>query len=175
LLQALFQSILATGVSFFLQPDREQVEAIYADGRFWPEPLIQINPSYKRGSSLDELVAGGALDRGVSDIFLSEGAPLSLYKHQQEAIALAAAGESYVVTTGTGSGKSLCFFIPIVSAVHQERRKGGAPRTRAIIIYPMNALANSPLEELDKFVANVPGARPITFARYAGQEDIDAS
>lgn len=168
-----YRKFATSFTTIYAEDIREQVEAIYADGRFWPEPLIQINPSYKRGSSLGELVAGGALDRGVSEIFLSEGAPLSLYKHQQEAIALAAAGESYVVTTGTGSGKSLCFFIPIVSAVLQERRKGGAPRTRAIIIYPMNALANSQLEELDKFVANVPGARPITFARYTGQEDTE--
>ena len=35
----------------------------------------------------------------------------------------------------------------------------------------MNALANSQQEELDKFIGNVPGARPVTFARYTGQED----
>ncbi len=37
----------------------------------------------------------------------------------------------------------------------------------------MNALANSQLEELDKFVKNVPGEKPVTFARYTGQEDIE--
>ncbi|MGK4455799.1 DEAD/DEAH box helicase, partial [Klebsiella pneumoniae] len=36
-----------------------------------------------------------------------------------------------------------------------------------------NALANSQLEELDKFVANVAGERPVTFARYTGQEDAE--
>ncbi len=159
--------------TIYAEDIREQVEAIYADGRFWPEPLIQINPSYKQGMSLEALVAGKVLDPRVTEIFRSEGAPLSLYKHQQEAAVLAAAGESFVVTTGTGSGKSLCFFIPIVSAVLAEKRKGSAPRTRAIIIYPMNALANSQLEELDKFVGNVPGEKPITFARYTGQEDTE--
>jgi ATP-dependent helicase YprA (DUF1998 family) len=150
---------------------RQQVEKIYAEGRFWPDPLLQINPSYKRGANVEALVAAGALDSRTAEIFRADGAPLSLYKHQEQAIALASQGESYVVTTGTGSGKSLCFFIPIVSAVLAEKRPSAAKRTRAIIIYPMNALANSQLEELDKFVANVQGDRPVTFARYTGQED----
>jgi hypothetical protein len=152
---------------------RRQVEAIYAEGRFWPEPLIQINPSYKRGANLSSLIEGGALEPRTADIFKADGAPLSLYKHQEQAIALALQGESYVVTTGTGSGKSLCFFIPIVNAVIAEKRTRATPRTRAIIIYPMNALANSQLEELDKFVKNVLGEKPITFARYTGQEDTE--
>ncbi len=150
---------------------RAQVEAIYAQGRFWPDPLLQINPSYKRGANIETLIAGRALDPRTAEIFRADGGPLNLYKHQEQAIALASQGESYVVTTGTGSGKSLCFFIPIVSAVLEEKRGSAARRTRAIIIYPMNALANSQLEELDKFVANVRGERPVTFARYTGQED----
>src|SRR5688572_14793581 len=84
---------------------REQVEAIYAQGRFWPDPLIQINPSYKRGANLETLIEAGALDPRTAEIFRADGAPLSLYKHQEQAIALASQGESYVVTTGTGSGK----------------------------------------------------------------------
>lgn len=150
---------------------RAQVEAIYAQGRFWPDPLIQINPSYKRGANIEALIAGGALDPRTAEIFRADGAPLNLYKHQEQAIALASQGESYVVTTGTGSGKSLCFFIPIVSAVLAEKRRNVANRTRAIVIYLMNALANSQLEELDKFVANIEGERPVTFERYTGQED----
>ena len=149
---------------------REQVEAIYAQERYWPEPLIQINPSYRQTTDITQLVAEDVLDPGCAEIFQAKGAPLSLYKHQEQAIALASEGESFVVTTGTGSGKSLCFFIPIVNHVLKARRAGGPPRTHAIIIYPMNALANSQFEELDKFVGNVPGQRPVTFARYTGQE-----
>jgi ATP-dependent helicase YprA (DUF1998 family) len=110
---------------------RQQVEAIYAEGRFWPEPLIQINPSYKRGANLASLISGGALDPRTADIFRADGAPLSLYKHQEQAIALASQGESYVVTTGTGSGKSLCFFIPIVNAVLAEKSKQRRGRGRS--------------------------------------------
>ncbi|MBK9968588.1 MAG: DEAD/DEAH box helicase, partial [Holophagales bacterium] len=102
-----------------------------------------------------------------------KGEPLSLYAHQEQAIALASSGETFVVTTGTGSGKSLCFFIPIVSAILAEKKRDPRRRTRAIIIYPMNALANSQLEELEKYLKNVPAPAPITFARYTGQESDD--
>lgn len=164
----------ATSFTTIYAPDiRSQVEAIYADARYWPEPLIQINPSYKRSTTIQSLVDEGALDPVCAEIFQLNGTPLTLYKHQEQAVALAAVGESYVVTTGTGSGKSLCFFIPIVQRVIADRRRSGYARTRAIIIYPMNALANSQLEELGKFVSNVAGAPPITFARYTGQEDAE--
>ena len=79
------------------------------------------------------------------------GQPLSLYKHEEQAVALAAEGASFVVTTGTASGKSLCFFIPIVSHVLAARRANAQRRTQAVVVYPMNALANSQMEELSKF------------------------
>ena len=162
----------ATSFTTVHAPDiREQVEDIYAGNRYWPEPLIQINPSYKRSTDVGTLVADGVLDPGCADIFRANGEPLSLYKHQEQAIALAAEGESFVVTTGTGSGKSLCFFIPIVNHVLAARETSAKRRTHAIVVYPMNALANSQMDELTKFIDQVPGERPITFDRYTGQED----
>ena len=164
----------ATSFTTIHAPDiSEQVAAIYAEDRYWPEPLIQINPSYKRPTDVGTLVANGVLHPGCVDIFRANGQPLSLYTHQEQAIALATEGESFVVTTGTGSGKSLCFFIPIVSHVLAARRTNAQRRTQAIVVYPMNALANSQMEELSKFIDQVPGDRPITFARYTGQEDMD--
>src|SRR5260370_559491 len=80
---------------------REQIEAIYAQQRYWPEPLIQINPSYKRSTDVQTLVENGVLNPGCAGIFRANGQPLSLYKHQEQAVALGAAGESFVVTTGT--------------------------------------------------------------------------
>ena len=162
----------ATSFTTIHAPDiREQVEAIYNKGRYWPEPLIQINPSYRQSTNIAALVASGVLDPGCADIFRAKGGPLSLYKHQEQAVALAAERESFVVTTGTGSGKSLCFFVPIVSHVLAARRKSAQRRTRAIVVYPMNALANSQMDELRKFIDQAPRDRPITFARYTGQED----
>ena len=164
----------ATSFTTIHAPDiREQVAAIYSEQRYWPEPLIQINPSYRRSTDIGTLAANGTLDPGCAEVFRADGQPLSLYTHQQQAVALAADGESFVVTTGTGSGKSLCFFIPIVSHVLEARRTSTERRTRAIVVYPMNALANSQMEELEKFIGQAPGERPITFARYTGQEDAD--
>jgi ATP-dependent helicase YprA (DUF1998 family) len=48
----------------------------------------------------------------------------------------------------TVSGKSLCYFVPIADAVLKAKRAGGGTQTRALVIYPMNALANSQQEEL---------------------------
>lgn len=140
-----------------------QVAAAYESGRFWPDPLIQINPRYKSGCTVQQLVEGATLHAKCAQIF-----PIELYQHQEYAVGLAAKGASYVVTTGTGSGKSLCFFIPIVDAVLKAKEEDPKPRTRAVVIYPMNALANSQQEELKKFLGNLPDT--ITFARYTGQE-----
>ena len=57
--------------------------------------------------------------------------------------------------------------------VLRERAAGDKqPRVRAIVIYPMNALANSQREELTRFLqlGYPAGAEPVTFARYTGQE-----
>src|SRR5690606_6601235 len=131
---------------------REQVKRIYDEQRYWPEPLIQINPNYRRVTTIKALVEQQVLDPICAEMFQFNGVPLELYEHQKQAIGLAGDGASYVVTTGTGSGKSLCFFIPIVHRILTEKRKDPTARTRAIIIYPMNALANSQLEEIKKFI-----------------------
>ncbi|MFX1715551.1 DEAD/DEAH box helicase [Paraburkholderia sp. A1RO-5L] len=155
---------------------RNYVNEQYASQRYWPEPLIQINPNFKSGGTVEELVAAGQLSADCADIFRlgksasSAGVSLPLHKHQAEAISLAAAGESYVLTTGTGSGKSLSYFIPIVDACLKAKAADPAPKTRAIVIYPMNALANSQLEELKKFLGSNPAERAVTFGRYTGQE-----
>jgi Lhr-like helicase/very-short-patch-repair endonuclease len=153
------------------------VTRAYDSQKYWPEPLIQVNPNFKPGATVQELVEAGQLHSQCAAIFrlgkseYSIGARLPLHVHQQEAVSLAAAGESYVMTTGTGSGKSLAYFIPIVDACLKAKQANAAPRTRAIVIYPMNALANSQLEELKKFLGSEPGQRPVTFGRYTGQED----
>ncbi|HET6378716.1 MAG TPA: DEAD/DEAH box helicase [Methylocella sp.] len=151
---------------------RRQVEGIYASNRFWPDPLIGINPHFERGTSVADLIADGSLHPETAKVFRVEGQPITLHRHQAQAIAKATRRQSFVVTTGTGSGKSLCFFVPIIDAAIRARAAGEAARTRAIVIYPMNALANSQLKELEKFIdqSGLPLALRPTFARYTGQE-----
>lgn len=155
---------------------QQEVERQYQDGRYWPEPLVQINPNYQRKGTVQSLAAEGMLHPTCADVFQvgksgGNPQPLHLYAHQLQALAKGQAGQSYVVTTGTGSGKSLSFFIPIIDRIIKAKTEGGKQRTRAIVIYPMNALANSQLEELDKFLYGYgAGERPFTVARYTGQE-----
>jgi ATP-dependent helicase YprA (DUF1998 family) len=113
---------------------RAQVEEIYASNRFWPEPLISINPHFEQGASVDELAAGGTLHADTARVFRVDGQGIRFHRHQAQAIAKAARRQSFAVTTGTGSGKSLCFFVPIVNAAIRARIAGEAPRTRAIVI-----------------------------------------
>ena len=167
-----FTRILADDIRAYV--DRE-----YSSQRYWPEPLIQVNPNFKLGHTIEELVATGTLHPECARIFRqgksasSAGNSLRLFRHQEEALALAAAHESYVLTTGTGSGKSLAYFIPIVDATLRAKALDPTPRTRAIVIYPMNALANSQLEELGKFLGDYGEHPPVTFGRYTGQESQD--
>ncbi|MBV9203451.1 MAG: DEAD/DEAH box helicase [Alphaproteobacteria bacterium] len=157
-------------------PDiREQVEQIYASRRFWPEPLITVNPHFEQGSSVEALVRNGSLHPDVARVFRVDGQSITLYRHQTQAVAKALARQSFAVTTGTGSGKSLCFFIPIIDAAIRGRAAGEERRTRAIVIYPMNALANSQREELNKFLdqSGLPENLRPTFARYTGQESAE--
>ncbi len=157
---------------------RGEVDAGYTERRFWPAPLLQINPYYyKDGGALAELVGEPGLHPEVPDIFVDADAgptepdrSLKLHCHQAQAIEIALSDKNYVVTTGTGSGKSLCFFIPIVDVSLKAKRIAPAPKTRAIVIYPMNALANSQMEELRKFLGD---DGPVSFARYTGQEGSD--
>ena len=156
-----------------------KVDTAYAAGRFWPAPLIQLNPNFEPGGYIDELVSDGTLDAECAKIFRLKkkddtvGKRLLLHRHQADAIAIAKRRESYVLTTGTGSGKSLAYFIPIIDDVIRRRRTGDGPKgITAIVVYPMNALCNSQREELERFLrlGYGEGREPVTFARYTGQE-----
>ena len=156
-----------------------KVDAEYDAGRFWPAPLIQLNPNFEPGGYVDDLVADGALDAECAKIFRLKhptdrfGKRLRLHRHQTDAIEIAQRGESYVLTTGTGSGKSLAYFIPIVDDVLRAKRARGASKgITAIVVYPMNALCNSQREELERYLrlGYGEGRELVTFARYTGQE-----
>ena len=150
---------------------RAKVDEELQNGLLWPDPLLQLNPSFEPGTPIDELIASGILDHRCRTIFSlpkpgAEPGALRLHAHQSDAIRAAAAAECYVVTTGTGSGKSLAYIIPIVNYVLQA---GSGSGIRAIVVYPMNALANSQLLELGKFLDRE-GGPAVTFKRYTGQE-----
>jgi len=141
------------------------------ESHLWPEPLIQLNPSYAYGADVDELEKQGLILPETARIFRTpDDKPFRLYKHQEEAIRKAITKESFVVTSGTGSGKSLCYFLPIIdSLVRLANQNTGV---KALIVYPMNALVNSQFQSLENLMTNYErrtGEKfPVTFAKYTG-------
>jgi ATP-dependent helicase YprA (DUF1998 family) len=156
---------------------REHVAERMARGYQWPDPWLSLNPNFASGGTVTDLIAEGLLQPECARIFRlkddnSDGPVLRLHQHQREAIEAARTGGSYVLTTGTGSGKSLAYIIPIVDRVLAAKSAGTyRPGIKAIVVYPMNALANSQLRELEKFLKiGYPQGPPVTFDRYTGQE-----
>ncbi|BCL80057.1 RNA helicase [Ktedonobacteria bacterium brp13] len=146
---------------------------LFQHGALWPEPLIQLNPLFAQGETIETLIQEQILHPDCARIFRRnksdaqpQGEPLFLHKHQEEAIRIANQGHSYVLTTGTGSGKSLAYIIPIVNYVLQHPEQRGI---KAIVVYPMNALANSQQNELDKYLRDS-FAGKVRSRRYTGQE-----
>lgn len=143
---------------------REFVDARLHDGELWPDAVLQLNPAFESGRTLSELANQRVITPGTAHFF---GPALRLHRHQEEALAIAQRGESYIVSTGTGSGKSLTYLVPIVDAIMRDRPKRHS--VRAIIVYPMNALINSQIEALRRFKdQNWPDV-PIRFDQYTGQ------
>lgn len=153
----------------------ERVDGALDAGELWPDPLLQLNPSFDSGGTIEALCDAGTLLPLNARIFRRDksekdhtGKPLTLHFHQREAILKAKEDRSYVLTSGTGSGKSLTYIIPIVDHV---LRRGTGKGVQAIVVYPMNALANSQDEELKKFLEHgFPDGPPVRWKRYTGQE-----
>lgn len=131
-------------------------------------PLLEATAAYTPGLPLRELIREGVLAREFVSL-ASDSLPLDrpLYQHQEEAIRKVVAGRNVVVTTGTGSGKTESFLIPILNHLVKERAAGTlGPGVRALLLYPMNALANDQVKRLRNLLA---GQRDITFGRYTGE------
>ncbi len=136
-------------------------------GKLWPEPLIQFNPSYQKGNGIASLVSEKKLHPAFLDFL-----PYDLHRHQSEAIEKGVREESFIVTSGTGSGKSLTY----LSSIFNYILTNGANQSgvQAIIVYPMNALINSQDEEIKKYASAYKEKTqtnfPITHRKYTGQE-----
>lgn len=143
---------------------KEEVAQAFNGEGFIPEPLIQFNPAFKKGKNINQLTQ----DLGLSPQLLKVFKGYNLFQHQVEAIAEGAQEKGFIVTSGTGSGKSLTYIASIFNYLFNK------PKTKkgitAILVYPMNALINSQEQELEKFEENFGEGFPITFKKYTGQE-----
>ena len=105
-------------------------------------PYLEGAQPYQTGSTLEQLIDEGVLHPGTAKMF-SPTRPL--YKHQEEAIrATVGKNENIVVATGTGSGKTECFLIPMMDHL----LKHSLPGMQTLILYPMNALVNDQVKRL---------------------------
>lgn len=133
-------------------------------------PLLEVTPPYAPGASLADLIDDGTLHRDFS-LLDSEALPMTrpLYQHQETAIRKVVGGRNLVVSTGTGSGKTESFLVPILNSLIDERANGTlGPGVRALLLYPMNALANDQLKRLRALLKGMPD---ITFGRYTGETE----
>jgi len=140
------------------------VQDMLGRGELWPDAVLQLNPAYEPSSTLADLASDGIIGKDTARFF---GPKIRLHRHQAEAITAARKNEPYLVSTGTGSGKSLTYLVPIVD--HVLNNNPADHSVRALIVYPMNALINSQLKALQDFKKNWPEC-PLTFARYTSQD-----
>ena len=144
-------------------------------------PLLEIKDVFKTGHSISELIDQGTL----SPLFLNieSGKPNNklykrklpvdrkLYLHQEQAINSIVSGNNAVISTGTGSGKTNCFLIPVINELLREQEEGTlGPGVRALFIYPMNALANDQMKNIRELLMYYPD---ITFGVYNGGTEND--
>ena len=152
-------------------------------------PYLESTPRYAAGRTFGEI---SGLDPAVLDIFSEgsterDGQALLIhdppYEHQAASVQKTLVdGLSVVVMTGTGSGKTECFLLPILGKLAREAKyKPEAfrkyPATRAIVLYPMNALVNDQLGRLRLLFGDSRivckflqwAGRPVRFARYTSR------
>ncbi len=153
-----FINILDDQIDAFVQKELD-------GGRLWPEAVLQLNPAFEAGADLASLVRERVILPETARFF---GESLRLYRHQEEALRLAKDRRHYLVSTGTGSGKSLTYLLPIVDDI--LRNNPAEASVRALIVYPMNALINSQKQALESYQKQFGKDCPIRFARYTGQE-----
>ena len=126
-------------------------------------PYVSLSRPFRQGASVASLVTDGLFHP-----HLGERTPREithLYSHQERAIRAIARGRTTLVSTGTGSGKTECFLYPIISRCLALRDEGAPPGISAVIVYPMNALAEDQLMRLRGVLAGT----GIPFGIYVGK------
>lgn len=121
----------------------------------WKEPFLQLSRRFERGDTFAQLAQDTRVNLHPQTQYCftqtpgdRNTAPIWPYRHQTDAIrAILGERANVIVATGTGSGKSYAFGVPIVSECLRLRQQG-VEGIKAVIIYPMNALANSQYDDL---------------------------
>lgn len=132
-------------------------------------PYLEGIPDFPKGASLKDMVEEGVLHEGFQGLAPNVYSR-PLHKHQEKAIrATVTDSQNIVVATGTGSGKTECFLYPLIQRLLELNVKDN-PGIRAILVYPLNALANDQLyQRLAPILTGELAKYGITVGRYTGQ------
>lgn len=136
-------------------------------------PYLEATPVFKPGQTPRELFQSLPGFQSDERFLKAVQGDRPLYQHQEEAIRKVFEGRNVVVATGTGSGKTEAFLYPILLHLYQEFKAGQlGPGVRALILYPMNALANDQrqrLGEICKLLKEAESPFRFTFGQYIGE------
>lgn len=142
-------------------------------------PFLDIGGTFEIGRTLRKLIEDGCISplfEGLEPVAEKDRElklDRPLYLHQETALLRASSGENLIVTTGTGSGKTESFLLPIINHLLQEKAAGTlGPGVRAIIIYPMNALANDQMKRMRALFRGYP---EICYGVYNGNTEYTQS
>ena len=124
-------------------------------------PYVSLSRPFRQGSSVQTLIDDGVFHPTMAGI----ASYPELRAHQEETVRAIHAGRNVVMSTGTGSGKTEAFLYPITSRCLELQEAGAPPGVVAVIVYPMNALAEDQLERIRGLLAG----RGIPFGMYVGK------
>ncbi|MES2438547.1 MAG: DEAD/DEAH box helicase [Verrucomicrobiota bacterium] len=123
-------------------------------------PYVSLSRTFEEGIAVADAVKEGWLHAHLVQLISHP----HLYGHQEQAIRAITDGRSTLVSTGTGSGKTECFLYPIISRCLTLRDQNAPPGISAVIVYPMNALADDQMDRLRELLAGT----GIRFGIYNG-------
>ena len=163
---------------YFKEPDlRASFEEALNSGYLSKGPYLEATSVFKRGQTPRKLftyLLGSQLDEGFLKAIDGDR---PLYRHQEQAIEGVSRESNVIVTTGTGSGKTESFLYPILLHLYREFQEGKlSPGVRALILYPMNALANDQrdrLGEISERLKKEQSSFRFTFGQYIGETPED--
>lgn len=148
-------------------------------------PYLESIPFYRQDdtTSLQQMADTGLIEQETARVFARffgcSAGDARLYKHQVASTEAVKNGENLIVCTGTGSGKTESFLVPVLDAVIRERKEKGEayqPGVRTMLLYPMNALVNDQLKRIREILKGaeaegIPYAKDITYGIYTGDVD----
>ncbi len=138
-------------------------------GNVWQHPYLEGSQPYRTANSVSELVNQGVLQKDMASLFTPSSRPL--YEHQEQALReVIQQQQNIVVATGTGSGKTECFLIPMLDMLLKEGDNLSLAGVRAVILYPMNALVNDQVKRLRQLLCRQKTAR-IRFGFYTSRTE----